>query len=227
MVKEKVIDRIKKLLMLGENNTNESEAQSAILKAQELMAMHGLDMSELETGETEKVNDVRDISLSGYKKLEFWHIDLASIVSKNFKCFLYLAKGVDGTKSIKFVGTVQDLEVAKEVYYFAIESIEYFKALFVINYKLENRGEKNYIPVANLYVNGYLKGLGDKLKEQVEKNNWALVVVTPKEVKDYIDKLTLKSGKAQKVKMSNDERVYNAGYHEGQRFEMGRKKIEA
>lgn len=227
MEKEKIIDRIKKLLMLGENNSSEAESQSAILKAQELMAFHGLDMNELETGIGGTENEIKDINLCGYKKLEFWHIDLSTVISDNFKCFLYLSNDGNGLQSIKFVGTIQDLEVAKEVYYFALESIEYFKTLYVINYRLENRGIRDYQPVENLYINGYIRGLKDKLTEQVENNNWSLVVVTPKEVNDYVKGLSLKSSKVQRVKMTKDEKVYSDGYHEGRKFEMGRKKLEA
>jgi hypothetical protein len=52
-MKEKLIDKIKKLLALAGNNSNESEAMAAMAKVQELLAENSLSMADIPEGERE------------------------------------------------------------------------------------------------------------------------------------------------------------------------------
>lgn len=53
-VQEKIIEKIRKLLSLSENNSNSSEAELAMLKAQELLLQYKIEMNEIK--DTKKVN---------------------------------------------------------------------------------------------------------------------------------------------------------------------------
>lgn len=221
----KIVDKIQKLLRLGENNSNEHEAESAILHAQRLMAKHGISMGEIQVEDDEKNQEIKDINLTNYRKLEFWHIQLASIIAENFKCVYYLSPSGNAKKSLKFVGLTEDLEIAKTVYFFALETIEYFKTLDMIKFKRINRDKKYGKGDENDYIKGFLRGLQEKLQEQRAKEEFALVLVTPQEVEDYIDNLGLVSKKARKVSSAGNSEAYNKGFSRGKDFEHGRTSI--
>lgn len=68
---KKLIERIKKLIALASNNSNEAEALLAMNKAQELLAEHDLELSSL--GNIHKSETIRDADLltdySGWVKV--------------------------------------------------------------------------------------------------------------------------------------------------------------
>lgn len=213
------------MLSLGENNSNENEAQSAILKAQKMMAKHGLSMGEVEFSENGKENGVEEINLTKFYNIKRWHWELADIIASNFRCIWYKSRPKDGKRSIKFIGLKEDLEIAKAVYFFAVESIEYFKTLDMIKFKRQNRDKKYGKGDENDYINGYLKGLKEKLAEQKAKKEFALVLVTPQEVKDRAKERGLISKKARPVKSAGNKDAFNKGYKRGKAFEYGSKTI--
>ena len=62
MEKEKIIDKIRKLLELSKNNPNKEEAILALTKARELMFKHNVDMENIKKDDT---NYFEKISYSG------------------------------------------------------------------------------------------------------------------------------------------------------------------
>ena len=59
-MKKNIISKIEKLLALAGNNPSEAEAQAALLKAQQLMAEHNLDMAQFEEAGKVKKEAVKD-----------------------------------------------------------------------------------------------------------------------------------------------------------------------
>jgi len=166
MSEQKIIEKIRKLLALSKNNASLAEAESAALKAQELMARYGVSVSE----ESEEIKKVIAHVRSTIKDAAQWRLRLASIVAKNFRCKAYYI----GHTQV-FFGYESDARIAKEVY-------EYL-------YRVGNRNaNKMYAKVKsetgsgagvyNSYVSGFLVGLQSKLDEQCT----ALMLVTPPEV---------------------------------------------
>ena len=113
--KSVIIDRIKRLLALGDKsrNNSEAEAKAAMLKAHELMAKYDIKLDTAEVGNIE------------YKHLQCeskWNMGfrkpLAVIIAKNFRCETYLM-GRGG--SVVFFGHDTDATIAKNVFEFAYD----------------------------------------------------------------------------------------------------------
>ena len=168
--REKVIEKIKKVLNLSKNNPSEQEAESAALKVQKMMAEYHVSMADLESAEdTEDIAHVPvDVGL-GNK----WKSPLANIVSNNFRCKYYFY----GRDKIVFFGHKIDAEIAKETFLFLFK----FGNKKAMNYymKVKKQGVATK-GVKNAYLVGYLLGIKDVL----EKQSTALMIVVPKEVND-------------------------------------------
>ncbi|QKE56545.1 hypothetical protein [Bacillus phage YungSlug] len=125
-VNETLINRIKKLFnMTVENGCSESEAQSAMLMAQKLMAKNGLEMSDVELkntvdGTSKEVKE--DGIFQENTVLDWWEKSLAVIIADNFKCYTYVQRG-HKKSNIIFMGLKDDVEVAKLIYNFAHSQI--------------------------------------------------------------------------------------------------------
>ena len=154
MNNEKIIEKIKGLLALGDaaKNCEEKEAQAALLKAHELMAKYNISV---EITEEEKISYVHEECESkwnmGFRK------PLARIIADNFRCQHYL-RGSGG--SIVFFGHSTDARIAREVFEFAYSfAMKEGNRCYNKNYQMgrETRG------VFNSYVKGFLKGLKEKM----------------------------------------------------------------
>ena len=212
MEKEKIIDRIKKLLALSGNNPNEAEAEAALLKAQALMAEHdvSVDLSEsdkIEYGE-ERCEHKWDM---GYRK------PLAHVIADNFRCELYW-KGT----SVVFFGHKIDARIAKEAFEFAYKfamkqsNREYYKAK---DAGKETKG------VCNSYCLGFIHGLKQKLDEQCV----ALMIVKPADVTKTFNEMTegWKTSRKSGMKMDSlDMAAYKQGIEDGKTILNGR-RLEA
>ena len=173
---EKIIEKVKKILELSKNNPSAEEAESAALKAQKLMAEYHISMAEIET-----MNDVENIS---EKRVEVgkgnkWKYFLAGIVAKNFRCkyFCY------GKSAVEFYGYEEDAAIAAMTFSFLFESGN--KA--ANNYYQKRRKEAlqgncyfNGRGIKNAFLAGYLQGI----KESLEKQCTALMLVIPQQVEE-------------------------------------------
>ena len=224
--REKVLEKIKKLFALGNDlRGNEIESQSAILKAQQLMAEYGISHTDIQDG-TNFPNEVQDNSITGYKNLEWWHGNLGQVISENFKCFCYMDNRRMGYRqvlhSVNFVGLCEDIKVAKEVFYYAIMMIEYHSEVYLRNYRIENPDRKDYRAIENKYVQGYLAGLKRKFEEQKEQNKkeWGLILVRDKSIDEYVKKELNLCSASSKIKSSRDMEHFNNGFTQGKNFNM-------
>ena len=205
----KIIDKIKKLLALGEHNPNENEAQSAILKAHEMMAAHGI--SAVSTDE--------DISYSTesceHKGDRKFRRNLAAIIAPNFRCHNYLSDG-----RVMFFGRSNDAKIAKEAFEYA----------YAYAYRESNRLYAEYRKrglnargVVNSYAIGFVRGL----KEKLDAQSTALMVIIPPDVDSEYDELGKKLNlRTSSFKLSTSRAngaAYNQGLADGRTVMNGRK----
>lgn len=210
MIDKNVLRKIKKALALSENNPSPEEAQTALLKAQEMMAKHNISMSDIQLGEEDK-KEAFHISVNKQNREQWWYGLLASIIADNFRVFPYY-RG----KTLTFLGLKEDAELAKEVYNFAFESINKFAAEYVK--KLSNNGFPTK-GIRNDFISGFLKGLSEKFKKQVEENNWGLVLIKDAVVVQEFNKMDLKKEyKRSYAKSAGNKDAINAGYEKGLTF---------
>lgn len=203
---EKILNKIKNLLDLSNNNPNENEAIAAALKAQELMAKYDVEIAELEDTPADK-EIVEEIFYEGNgHQVKNWKYGLARVVSSNFRCKYYILN----KKHIVFYGYKEDAKIAKDV----------FTYLYKTGNKLANR-YYNQIRKSGESTKGilntYLVGFRDGVAAALEKQCTALMIVTPKDVEDGYQKMTASFGKMHtKVStLGHDNKAYSEGKIDG------------
>lgn len=177
---EKIIEKIRKVLELSKNNPSQAEAESAALKAQELMAKHHLSMKEIEAVEETDCIEESSVHVGSGNR---WKYLLADIVARNFRCkyFMY------GIANIVFYGYKEDTEIAAMTFEFLFKVGNKAAA----NYYQKKRKDAikrqesfNGSGIKNAFLIGYLDGI----EEALEKQSAELMIVVPKEVEEsYAD----------------------------------------
>lgn len=207
-----IIDRIKRLLALGDNSRNNSEveAKAAMLKAHQLMAKYDISL------DTSEVDEIQYSHLYCESK---WNMGfrkpLALIIANNFRCETYVA-GRGG--SIVFFGRDTDATIAKNVFEFAYDfALREGNKHYNKNYNmgLNTKG------VFNSYIRGFLAGLKQKLDQQ----STALMVITPPDVKQKFEDFSkdFKSGSGGIRDTRLNVNAYQAGVTDGKTVLNGRK----
>lgn len=211
-----VKERIKKLLALGES-TNEHEAQSALLKARELMAKHKLSALDFEDPKDAKVSHIEcDVSWTTDSGNN-WMVGLANVICGNY-CCASAWRTVRGTRTHQLVitGVGDDVEMCKVVVEYAAGFV--LKRIKIQQRKLGKEGSKS---IATSYADGFILGLEIAFEDQKESHKeWGLVLVKPKEVKEYEESLGTRTVKSPKT-MKNAS-AFMAGHDDGKNFNMNK-----
>ena len=201
--KKGIIEKIKKIMALAENNPNENEAMAAALKAQKLMAEYSIKESDLGTKLTE--DNIDKILCQCPGEPQKWRFQLAVILAKNFRCNIYTIGN-----TIAFYGYEQDREICAEV----------FHSLYRIGVKLSDKKKREYRRIYGTATgarNTFCLGFVDGIKNALEQQCTALMIVVPKEVSDKFEEKTKNFGKKTTSLRCNcyDKRVYDEGFFEG------------
>lgn len=213
-----IIKKIEKLLNLARNNPNDQEAQAAMLKAQQLMAEHHLDMRDLESSQDQK--EVVTIYHQGNQNTQ-WAIRLANIITKNFRCSLLR----NPHRGLVFIGLREDVAIASGVYIFATQTLDRNMRKLRRQYRKAGKSTEG---ISGDYALGFVTGLHDKYKKQVEENNWALVLVKDALVVKETERLSNpnKLYRAKDQARSGDMELYAKGYRDGHTLGGDQKKLK-
>jgi Protein of unknown function (DUF2786) len=219
---ESVIKKIQKALALAnDNKKNPEESETAMLMAQKLMAKYQLSMNDVEVADDSKQAIEGDGT--DYTRLQWWMKIVANIIADNFKCYCYLRTSNKKSKII-FLGLEHDVEICKMVYKFALSSIKYQADNYIRRSGVN--GDRAYtVAVKNDYIAGYIQGLKDKFKEQVNKEEWGLVLVKDALVEQKFNELKLRSGRASQRSSKGDAEAQMQGYNDGKNFSHKKKAI--
>lgn len=203
----KVLDKIKKLLSLADNNSNNSdeEAMSALLKAQELMAKHNITTAQVDEETQEMFTHVYEMAESKWNM--GFRIPLANVISSNFRCKLLLRN-----RCVTFFGRAEDTKIAKEAFEYAYtfvmrEANRHYNRAYVAGKKTKG--------VFNSYASGFITGLQSRFDEQCR----ALVITTPKDVETAWDEYS-KTLSSSKQGMKRTGSINHEAYSEGLRDGM-------
>ncbi|MEK4062178.1 MULTISPECIES: DUF2786 domain-containing protein [unclassified Paenibacillus] len=209
---DSAIRKIQKALKLANGNSNADEAQAAILLAQRLMAKHGLTASDI--GSTEQKQPEALEGKIRRNRIEWWHRKLTLIVADNFRCYSFYANG----SYVGFLGLPEDVEIAKEIYLFAENAIKHHSSEYLKSrrYYFGSRRQTNMLK--NDYITGFLEGLREKFKEQIESECLSLVLVKHDAVVQYHEKANWKTGKPINVSALGDSAAHAQGYKDGRDF---------
>lgn len=204
-------EKIKRLLALAES-PNEHEARSALLKAREFMARHKISEAELENKNLSVERIWTGITFSARR--DPWIYDLASVIAANHCCheFRSREKGRQ-TGQIGFLGFSEDAAFCTEIFKYAVECV-----------RLETKKlRKLAVKAADNYGYGFMEGLSAAYEEQ-KAQDWALVLVVPKEVNEACGNL-----QHRKVKTEVNTAIYTfqKGVEDGRRFHDQKRIREA
>lgn len=202
---EKILNKIKNLLDLANNNPNENEAMAAALKAQELMAKYNVELDQLDDKpETHEITE-EIYRQSGKHEMKKWKIGLSVIVAENFRCRTYT---ID-KKDVVFYGYKEDAKIALQVFTYLYEVGNKLAVRYYNKCKKEGKETRGV-------MNTYLIGFRDGVREVLGKQCTALMIVTPKEVNESFDEMT-KEWRSVKttLRMSEDTSAYSSGKSDG------------
>ena len=220
MKNSQVIDKVKKLLALT-GSPYADEAQAAMLKAQKLLLMHGLTISEVQAAEESAVKEVADEEVSiGGKRNNWWEKILSKIIADNFRCVAYYRRNKPG---FYFLGLKEDVEVAKEVFSYAVVVIRHLSSQYVKAAFYRDQGKAR---IKNDYIIGFLEGLRVKFAAQVSSKCLSLMLVKDDAVVKAADNKKLKKDRRSRICAARDADAIAAGYRDGEEFDPERKMIE-
>lgn len=222
-ITEKLLNKISNLLDLANNNPNEHEAASASLKAQELMAKYHIELADLSDEELKEdmVKLPVVVDKGNYLK---WRYSLAQAIADNFRCKVFSQNISDGNMGWKpamvFFGYESDAKIASKTFSYLFKLGNKFADRYYNKCKAEGRLTRG---VANFYLQGFVKGIRDAL----EKQSTALMIITPKEVEDEFEEMThsFKTYSCH-ISVTNDGRAYDEGRKDG-RFAVESTALES
>lgn len=211
-----IIKKIEKLLSLAGNNPSAKEAEAAMLKAQQLMAEHNISLSQV--GEKDsQVKEVITEWIKGGQNCQ-WMRKLGNVVANNFRCTMMIGKGY----GLVFVGLKEDVHICTQVFNFAANTLDNNMKKLRREYRRKGLSTDG---ISGDYSAGFIKGLSDKFQEQVERNNWGLILVKDEAVTEYVNKNRSSKaaghGKAQTRRF--DPTLFNKGYKDGKNLDSDRK----
>lgn len=220
-MQEKIKRKINQLLALSNNNTNEAEAQAALLKAQELMAKYKI--ANLDTENQKK--SIRSIITDFPVGKSSYRFEIALVVCKNFNCASYITsyrKGYNKRTSnfISIMGLEQDIEICENVLFYCLQYVDYRIKALQKEHRDNKRKKKKNLSISIDYGLGFSVGLDEKFESQINKNEWGLIIGTvPKKVNEKLnlmDQVSINDN-LNWNKLSRSK-SYQQGFFDGRRF---------
>ena len=237
--REAVLSKVQKLYSLAGNNPSMEEAQSAMLKAQELLMMNGISKEEADKYVAEKndpslldaiVDNVRVAKTTA--SIKNWHIDLAHAVCPNFRVeFLISSFRIPGKRNrgrtVRLIGQQRDVDACRETLEFAYRIVPNLWKAYWKEWKQDNPYSERYETECqkNSYMEGFCYGLKQLYAEQVKTKD--LIVVTPKAVTERKDNLAHGSYYGSGSRGFGSTQSFNRGVADGKTFGNGKDKYIA
>ena len=210
---EGILKKIEGLLALAGNNPNRNEAIAAALKAQELMAKYDIELADVQGVDTSQkiVKEVYSPSSRSHYVSQ-WKYGLSQIIAKNFCCKTY---AID-QKAIAFYGYEKDARIAREVFRFLYETGNRLAARYYNKCRKEG---KDTVGVLNTYLVGFCDGI----REVLDRQCTALMLVVPKEVEEAYEEHSRDFRMvSHRLRTSDDGRAYGEGMRDGKDTVMSR-----
>lgn len=201
--KEKIIDRIRKILALANGTSFEGEANTAMTMAQNYMKTYGLSMTDVELGESLDEPIVHEL-VDRQKPMKTWEGILAVAVGTVTDC-----RPVRVSNSVlSFIGYKQDVDMAK--------------MLFSMLREATRRAGRKLYPNDTAMRRSFYLGVADRLAERAkaekqtnttDNTRYALVVQEKStRVNSWIDQ-----NKRLTQSRMRQQRVHGSAYEEGRR----------
>ncbi|MDB1729501.1 MULTISPECIES: DUF2786 domain-containing protein [Enterococcus] len=234
---KKIVKKIKGLLAIARDKKNDEESQSAFLLAQKLMIQYSVEKSEVEDYElSSEMDSIDEESVTIYKKLFWWERALAGIIAKNFKVKRFLRTDHStgrAKRKIVFFGHGRDLELSKEMYILAYETVVFHSNQYVKDYYNSYQQERTSYKTKSIkasYVRGFIEGLAQRFEEQASilREKYEIVSLVPEEVeeayKDHSKGFKKINSTAPRVEIVE---AYKQGEKDGKSVDFTKRTIQA
>lgn len=208
MNKEQLMNKVNKLLALAGNNPSQQEANAAYTKAQKLIAEYNLNMDEFEGKDEEIV-----MMPATHSNNEGYRTHLSVIIGKNFRCRPMMCGNI-----VNFVGYKTDVEVCIQVFNHA------YKVSHNAGLRLERQYRKQGLSTKGV-ANSYWRGFMDGIKEVLDEQCRALMIIVPDEVNKHADEMSGGRYKGGMRQTGFSSSSYNEGKADG-RAHMRSREIE-
>jgi len=205
----KILDTVQKLFALAKGTHSEEEAFSAMTKAQELMALHGISELDLKKRAEELPEELKPDTVESkeFHKTFPWYWGFAKIVADATRCFYYRTqkagryeepklrmlgdgsqfsppprqKWIKGGMVISFLGTHTDASIAAHSYDFIIEESKRSWSRYWKSIKAAAEYAGHHISQhRDSYYTGFAEGLKKAYEENVTERG--LMIVKPDSV---------------------------------------------
>lgn len=213
---ENILIRIQKLLNVADRGTP-NEQKIAMMKAQKLMLDYRIELADLNGVSVEKVVELYcSEEVNSYVK---WIDNLTGIICKNFRCraLYFRPEGKKGKFTMTTVcGLEQDAQICKSVLEYAVKVAQCDCKRVINQMRYLGDSTKGY---KNTFMNGFNEGIKEGFYQQILKNNlYAVAVVVPEEVNDYVSTLVSIKLPFNSQKAVEDLIVHDMGYQKGIEF---------
>ena len=198
MNKEQLMNKVNKLLALAGNNPSQQEANAAYTKAQKLIAEYNLNMDEFEDKKEEIV-----MMPATHSNNEGYRTHLSIIIGKNFRCRPMMCGNI-----VNFVGYKTDVEVCIQVFNHA------YKVSHNAGLRLERQYRKQGLSTKGV-ANSYWRGFMDGIKEVLDEQCRALMIIVPDEVNKHADEMSGGRYKGGMRQTGFNSSSYNEGKSDG------------
>ncbi|MBS6502471.1 MAG: DUF2786 domain-containing protein [Clostridium sp.] len=217
-----IIVKIQKLLALSKSS-NENEAQNAMLKAQKLLIKYKLSLQEVESYSKENIK-IEDFKTNQKFRGRSWKGNLARVIADNFGCFLYYNTGNYKVHRVCFYGKEEDVIIANIMFEYAVKWINLEGNKLVKRMKQDKR-RKYFDGIKSDYALGFIAGLKERFKNQLEENKkWGLVIQKDQVVIDSYTKFSSGFGEISlNEKFNRHLKAYKQGELDGKKFDISDK----
>lgn len=223
-VPERILERIKKALNLA-NANDDHEAQTSMLLAQKMMAKYGLDIEDVEDVNVNTADKIIEMYATPAERTLWWKKALAAVISDNFRCYsITKAQRGRGTSRLVFMGRKNDTMIAREVFNFAVASVQAFSLAYLNEAGVVGITERSR--VQNDYIYGFIQGLQSKFNEQVEKEELGLAIIKDDALVEVFEDMNLKSGASTTISSAGSAEAYTKGFEDGNRMDHNTKHID-
>lgn len=228
-ISNRVLDKVKRLIALSNNNTNVNESATAFAQAQAILSKHRLTMAEVDAASSALAGELISESsqpLYQGERVIHWKSYLAGEIAAENGCKVFTRTFRNPVKIVKYVivGRESDIQVVRYMFESIIEQIEFFVKLAM------KSGEGSGKTFSNNFKYGAADTVVKRIKEanlkirDEYKGTQALVLVDNRfnEVQRWVEKMVPNMKTSKAVSFREDRTGYYLGKQAGQKVSLNK-----
>lgn len=223
---EAIINKVRKLFALAENNNSEEEAQAALEMARKLLQDHGLSMMDLKVEEKkESLAGEVEVELEGKKRLAVWMLTLGDVIAHYFEVGFLHRNSMYGHK-LWFFGNRANCQAATIAMPSLVSQIESLAKSFKTREMELYKSAKLTKKLKESYRLGLIKGFAIHLnflkeKEQENTQTTALAVFNEDLQQAWLDSQNWKIKTVNRPRKTVQAEAYQKGQQDSYKLSLG------